>query len=62
MGALWAARHAQALPLAKDLRRHRISARAVGAGAVQVSPTLVMTDEQVAEIAAGLRAGLDDLG
>jgi putrescine---pyruvate transaminase len=43
------------------LRRHGISTRAVGAGAVQVSPPLVMTDAQVDELAAGLRAGLDDL-
>jgi putrescine aminotransferase len=54
--------HALALPLARGLRRHRISTRAVGAGAVQISPTLVMTDEQVDDLAAGLSAGLDDLG
>jgi putrescine---pyruvate transaminase len=53
--------HAQALPLVTVLRRHGISTRAVGAGAVQVSPPLVMTDAQVDELAAGLRAGLDDL-
>jgi hypothetical protein len=28
---------------------------------VQISPTLVMTDEQVDEMAAGLSAGLDAL-
>jgi putrescine---pyruvate transaminase len=53
--------HAQALPLVTVLRRHGISTRAVGTGAVQVSPPLVMTDAQVDELAAGLRAGLDDL-
>jgi putrescine---pyruvate transaminase len=52
---------ALALPLVQRLRSHAVSTRAVGAGAVQISPTLVMTDAQVDELAAGLRAGLDDL-
>jgi putrescine---pyruvate transaminase len=52
----------QALGLAKGLRRHGVSTRAVGAGAVQISPAFVMTDDQVAQLADGIRAGLDDLG
>jgi putrescine aminotransferase len=52
----------QALGLVKILRRHGISTRAVGAGAIQISPAFVMTDQQVTELADGIRAGLDDLG
>ena len=51
----------QALGLAKGLRRHGISTRAVGAGSIQISPAFVMTDQQVAELADGIRAGLDEL-
>ena len=51
----------KALGLAKGLRRHGISTRAVGAGAIQISPAFVMTDQQVAELADGIRAGLDEL-
>jgi putrescine---pyruvate transaminase len=51
----------QALGLAKGLHRHGISTRAVGAGAIQISPAFVMTDQQVAELADGIRAGLDEL-
>jgi len=52
----------QALGLVKILRRHGISTRAVGAGAIQISPAFVMTDQQVMELADGIQAGLDDLG
>jgi putrescine---pyruvate transaminase len=52
----------QVLGLVKIMRRHGISTRAVGAGAIQISPAFVMTDQQVAELADGIRAGLDDLG
>jgi putrescine---pyruvate transaminase len=52
----------RALPLVKVLRRHGVSTRAVGAGAIQISPAFVMTDEQVADLAEGIRAGLDELG
>jgi putrescine aminotransferase len=53
--------HTLALPLARELRRHEVATRAVGAGALQISPSFVMTDEQVDELAAGLAAGLDAL-
>ncbi|MGH3455111.1 MAG: hypothetical protein ACRDP2_11885, partial [Nocardioidaceae bacterium] len=52
----------RALGLVKILRRHGISTRAVGAGAIQISPAFVMTDQQVMELADGIQAGLDDLG
>ncbi len=51
----------QALPLVKGLRTHGISTRAVGAGAIQISPAFVMTDDEVVELADGIRAGLGDL-
>lgn len=48
----------EAMPFVKTLREHRISGRAAGVGAMQFSPSFVMTDEQVAEMAAGVRAAL----
>lgn len=48
----------EALPFVKTLREHGISGRAAGVGAMQFSPSFVMTDEQVAEMAAGVRAAL----
>ena len=47
-----------ALGLAKGLRAHGVAARAVGAGAIQVSPAFVMTDEQVDDLVAGFRGVL----
>ncbi|MFF1390079.1 MULTISPECIES: aminotransferase family protein [Rhodococcus] len=49
---------AEALPFVKTLREHGISGRAAGQGAMQISPTFVMTDDQVAEMAAGILAAL----
>ncbi|MFC7406423.1 aspartate aminotransferase family protein [Georgenia alba] len=40
------------------LRAAGVATRAVGAGAVQISPAFVMTDAQVRELADGLRAGI----
>ncbi|MCL2533705.1 MAG: aminotransferase class III-fold pyridoxal phosphate-dependent enzyme [Nocardiaceae bacterium] len=45
---------AEALPFVKTLREFGISGRAAGQGALQFSPSFVMTDEQVAEMAAGV--------
>lgn len=42
----------------KDLRAHGISGRAAGQGALQISPSFVMTDEQVHELADGFAAAL----
>ncbi|MFC4602870.1 aspartate aminotransferase family protein [Rhodococcus kronopolitis] len=49
---------AEALPFVKTLREFGISGRAAGVGAMQFSPSFVMTDEQVAEMAAGVLAAL----
>ncbi|WP_067813202.1 aminotransferase family protein [Nocardia inohanensis] len=50
---------AAALPMVKTLRAHGISTRAAGQGALQISPTFVITEEQVAEMAAGFARALD---
>lgn len=47
-----------ALGLAKDLRRHGIATRAVGAGGIQISPAFVITDDQLDELVAGITAAL----
>ncbi|KQY38075.1 MULTISPECIES: aspartate aminotransferase family protein [Nocardia] len=44
--------------LVKTLREHGISGRAAGAGAMQISPSFVMTDAQVADLAAGFARAL----
>ncbi|QBJ98234.1 aspartate aminotransferase family protein [Rhodococcus sp. ABRD24] len=49
---------AAALPFVKTLREFGISGRAAGQGAMQFSPSFVMTDEQVAEMAAGVAKAL----
>ena len=48
----------EAPALAKSLRSYGVATRAVGAGGIQVSPPLVMTDEQVYQVAAALDQGL----
>lgn len=42
----------------KELRAHGISGRAAGQGALQISPSFVMTDEQVHDLADGFAAAL----
>lgn len=49
----------EAMGLAKTLRRFGVATRAVGAGGIQVSPALTMTDEQVGELAERIGAALD---
>ncbi|RVW03942.1 aminotransferase family protein [Rhodococcus xishaensis] len=49
---------AEALPFVKALREVGISGRAAGQGAMQFSPSFVMTDDQVAEMAAGVAKAL----
>ena len=51
---------AEALGFVRTLRRHGISGRAAGVGALQISPAFVMTDEQVGELVAGFASALDD--
>lgn len=50
-----------AMGLARELRAHGVATRAVGAGAVQVSPSFVMTDEQVDDLVTGFRGALATL-
>ncbi|WP_330179455.1 aminotransferase class III-fold pyridoxal phosphate-dependent enzyme [Nocardia sp. NBC_01503] len=49
---------AEAMPFVKTLRAHGISGRAAGQGALQISPSFVITEEQVADMAAGFAAAL----
>ncbi|MGZ8179854.1 aminotransferase family protein [Williamsia sp. SKLECPSW1] len=44
------------------LRRHGVSTRVAGAGALQVSPALIMTTEQVGEMASRFHAALSEIG
>ncbi|MGB3773262.1 MAG: aminotransferase class III-fold pyridoxal phosphate-dependent enzyme [Rhodococcus sp. (in: high G+C Gram-positive bacteria)] len=48
-----------AMPFVKTLRREGVSARAAGNGAIQFSPAFVMTDDEVAEMAAATSRALD---
>ena len=43
------------------LREHGIMGRVLAGGALQISPPLVLTDDEVEELTDGLRAALDDL-
>ena len=49
---------AAALGLAKALRGHAVATRPVGAGGIQISPTFVITDEQVDAMVRGIAAAL----
>jgi putrescine---pyruvate transaminase len=60
LGAVQLKEITEAPALAKQLRRHGVVTRAVGAGGIQVSPPLVMTDDEVHQIAAALAAALDE--
>ncbi len=50
---------AAALAMVKTLRTHGVSTRAAGQGALQISPTFVITEQQVAEMAAAFARALD---
>ncbi|GAB4584855.1 aminotransferase family protein [Nocardia sp. IFM 10818] len=50
---------AQAPGMVKTLRAHGVSTRAAGQGALQISPSFVITEEQVAELAARFARALD---
>ncbi len=61
LGALTAVQleDASAAPgLVKRLRAYGVATRAVGVGAIQVSPAFVMTDEQVDDLVGAIRAAL----
>jgi putrescine aminotransferase len=49
----------EAIAFAKTLRSHGVATRAVGVGGIQISPAFVMTDDEVAELAAAVAAALD---
>ncbi|MFI6168568.1 aspartate aminotransferase family protein [Nocardia sp. NPDC051052] len=49
---------AEGLPMVKTLRAHGVSSRAAGQGAMQISPSFVMTDEQVDEMVEGFTRAL----
>jgi adenosylmethionine-8-amino-7-oxononanoate aminotransferase len=59
LAAVQLAEPGQALVLAKRMRAHGVATRAVGAGGIQFSPALVMTDHQVDELAAATFSALD---
>ncbi|MBF6212702.1 aspartate aminotransferase family protein [Nocardia puris] len=48
----------EALGLVKDLRAQGVSSRAAGQGALQISPSFVITDEQVDELVAAFTRAL----
>jgi adenosylmethionine-8-amino-7-oxononanoate aminotransferase len=50
--------HARILPA---LRARGIMGRVLAGGALQISPPLVLTDDEVQELVDGVRAALDDL-
>nr|WP_042195307.1 aminotransferase class III-fold pyridoxal phosphate-dependent enzyme [Kibdelosporangium sp. MJ126-NF4]CEL21918.1 Adenosylmethionine-8-amino-7-oxononanoate aminotransferase [Kibdelosporangium sp. MJ126-NF4]CTQ92698.1 Adenosylmethionine-8-amino-7-oxononanoate aminotransferase (EC 2.6.1.62) [Kibdelosporangium sp. MJ126-NF4] len=52
---------ADAFTMVKLLREHGISGRAVGAGGLQVSPALTMTDAEVGDLVTGFHAALKQL-
>ncbi|MGN2637056.1 aminotransferase family protein [Nocardia takedensis] len=58
LAAIQLADPADALPLVKVLRAHGVSTRAIGSGALQISPPLITTDDQIDELAAGFTAAL----
>ncbi|MFF3223303.1 aspartate aminotransferase family protein [Nocardia suismassiliense] len=49
---------AEGLPMVKTLRAHGVSSRAAGQGAMQISPSFVMTDAQVDEMVEGFTRAL----
>ena len=61
LGAVQLGSVPQALALARLLRAHGVCTRAVGAGAIQISPPFVTTDGQVQQIADAIATALDEL-
>lgn len=59
LGAVQLLEPTEAPVLAKQLRRHGVCTRAVGAGGIQVSPPLVMTDDEVQQVADAIAKALD---
>ncbi len=61
LGAVQLAGVPQALALARLLRAHGVSTRAVGSGGIQVSPPFVMTDAEMQQVADAVVTALDEL-
>lgn len=59
LAAVQLAEPSEAIGLARTLRSHGVATRAVGAGGIQISPALVMTDDQVSQLAGAIRTALD---
>jgi adenosylmethionine-8-amino-7-oxononanoate aminotransferase len=51
----------QVPPMIRLLRENGVSTRAVGAGGLQISPALVMTDTQVGDLVQGIEAALTSM-
>jgi adenosylmethionine-8-amino-7-oxononanoate aminotransferase len=58
VAAIQLADPSEGLPLVKTLRAHGVSGRVAGQGAMQISPSFVMTDDQVGELVDGFRRAL----
>ncbi|MFI7665407.1 aspartate aminotransferase family protein [Nocardia sp. NPDC049526] len=58
VAAIQLADPSEGLPFVKTLREHGISGRAAGQGAMQISPSFVMTDDQVDELVEGFTRAL----
>ncbi|PXX54584.1 adenosylmethionine-8-amino-7-oxononanoate aminotransferase [Nocardia tenerifensis] len=58
VAAVQLADSAEGLPMVKTLRAHGVSSRAAGQGAMQISPSFVMTDAQVDEMVEGFTRAL----
>ncbi|WP_433632796.1 aspartate aminotransferase family protein [Nocardia sp. CA-120079] len=58
VAAIQLADPSEGLPFVKALRAHGISGRAAGQGAMQISPSFVMTDTQVDELVEGFTRAL----
>ncbi|WP_433203543.1 aspartate aminotransferase family protein [Nocardia sp. CA-107356] len=58
VAAIQLADPSEALPFVKTLREYGISGRAAGQGAMQISPSFVMTDDQVDELVEGFTRAL----
>lgn len=59
LAAVQLADPSEAAGLAKTLRSHQVATRAVGAGGIQISPALVMTDAEVHQLAEAISTALD---
>jgi adenosylmethionine-8-amino-7-oxononanoate aminotransferase len=58
VAAIQLADPSEGLALVKTLRAHGVSGRVAGQGAMQISPSFVMTDDQVGELVDGFRRAL----